>query len=131
MQDAAGSMAKDITGTADVRALVLEFYAKVKQDALLAPFFADLDWGHHIPRINAFWAMVLLGERSYQGDPMTIHMHLHERMPLTQAHFDRWVELFCTTVGEHFRGAKASEAMERARSIAAVMAHRVLGGRAN
>lgn len=120
-------MTKDITSHADVRTLVTLFYAKVRQDTLLAPYFAELDWDHHIPRINAFWDMVLLGDRGYQGDPMAVHMRLNERLPMEQAHFHRWLELFCATVDEHFSGAKAAEARERARSIAAVMAHKVLG----
>jgi len=115
----------DITGRADVERLVEVFYARVRPDPMLGHFFADIDWAHHIPRITAFWEMVLLGGGPYRGDPMTAHVHLHRRLPMSQAHFDRWLELFTGALDELFAGPKAGEAKERARSIAAVMAHKV------
>lgn len=118
-------MRPDITHTEQVEELVLAFYAKVREDALLAPFFAHVDWAHHTPRIVAFWSSMLLGTANYAGDPMAAHRTLHQRMPMGPAHFQRWLELFTATVKEHFEGAKADEACTRASSIAAVMAHQL------
>jgi hemoglobin len=39
-------------------------------------------------------------------------------MPLSKEHFDRWVELFHTTVNELFTGEKAEMAKQRATLIA-------------
>lgn len=115
----------DITGHADVERLVAAFYAKARPDALLAHFFAHVDWAHHTPRIVDFWDTLLLGTGTYRDDAMTPHVRLHQRMPMEPAHFERWVTLFTSTVDELFQGPKAEEAKMRARSIAGVMQHRV------
>ena len=116
---------QDISGRADVERLVTAFYAKARPDPLLAHFFAHVDWAHHTPRIVDFWDTLLFGTGSYRDDAMTPHMRLHQRMPMSPAHFERWVELFSNTVDELFTGPKAEEAKMRARSIAGVMQHRV------
>ena len=44
-------MKKDIESVEDIRWLVEQFYKKVKQDALLAPFFIEkikVNWKTHI-----------------------------------------------------------------------------------
>ena len=81
----------DITTFADVSTLIDTFYSAVRPDPVIGHFFVDLDWDTHIPRIASFWNMVLLGDRSYQGDPMTAHIHLHRRIPMSAAHFERWL----------------------------------------
>lgn len=116
-------MRPDIAHTEQVEELVVAFYAKVREDTLLAPFFAEVDWAHHTPRIVAFWSSMLLGTASYAGDPMAPHRTLHQRMPMGPQHFQRWLQLFHATVQERFEGPKADEALNRATSIAAVMAH--------
>ncbi|MCW5899150.1 MAG: group III truncated hemoglobin [Flavobacteriales bacterium] len=121
---------RDINTREDVQALVMAFYDSARPDKEIGHFFVDVDWGHHIPLITAFWCMVILGERDYQGDPMTAHMRLHQRMPMLPAHFDRWLALWERTVDDLFQGPKAEEAKQRARSIAGVMAHRVTGRQA-
>ena len=115
----------DITGPADVQRLIATFYAKARYDPALAHFFTHVDWAHHTPRIEGFWNMLLFGDRSYVGDPMSAHVQLHQRLPMQPAHFTHWVQLFTTTVDELFTGPKAEEAKQRARSIAEVMEHKV------
>lgn len=115
----------DITGPTDVQRLIAAFYAKARYDPALAHFFTHVDWAHHTPRIEGFWNMLLFGEKSYTGDPMAPHVALHQRLPMEAAHFQRWVELFTSTVDELFAGPKAEEAKQRARSIAGVMLHKV------
>ncbi|MBL7964564.1 MAG: group III truncated hemoglobin [Flavobacteriales bacterium] len=121
-------MAKtDIRTKEDIQRLVETFYASVKPDPVIGHFFTGLDWDHHIPLITSFWAMVLLGERTYTGDPMTAHRRLHQRMPMQRSHFDHWLSIWEHTVDELFAGMVADEAKQRAHSIAAVMAHKVTG----
>jgi hemoglobin len=55
-------MKADILNRADVEKLITEFYAKVRQDALLAPVFQHVDWPHHTPIIIDFWSSLLLGD---------------------------------------------------------------------
>jgi len=115
----------DLGGPEDVSTLIAAFYAKARYDPALAHFFTHVDWAHHTPRLEAFWNMLLFGDRTYQGDPMAPHLALHQRLPMEAAHFQRWVELFISTVDEHFAGPKAEEAKQRAGSIAGVMLHKV------
>jgi len=116
----------DITAPDDVRLLIERFYTRVRPDPVIGHFFTELDWDHHIPHITAFWNMVLLGDRTFQGDPMTAHKKLNARLPMHPDHFEHWVKLFQATVDELFTGPKADEAKQRAQSIAGVMMHKVL-----
>ena len=88
----------DITTKQDVENLVNTFYEKVLQDVELAPFFTRLDFKAHMPKMVHFWSFVLLDEPGYTTNVTDKHMHMH----LSKAHFDRWVELFHTTVDELF-----------------------------
>ena len=116
---------KDITSAADVTRLITAFYTRVRPDPVIGHFFTELDFETHIPRIVSFWTMIHFGDATYQGNPMAPHMQLDRRMPMEQAHFDRWLLLFDTTVDELFFGPKADEAKQRARTIAGVMLHKV------
>ena len=118
---------KDITTPIDVRTLIETFYARARPDPLIGQFFTEVDWDHHIPLISSFWEMVLFGNRTYQGDPMTTHAKLHQRIPMQPDHFERWLALFEGTVDDLFSGPKADEAKQRARTIESVMMHRVIG----
>jgi hemoglobin len=66
----------------------------------------------------AFWEFLLLGKDTYRGNPLEPHRRLHGLVPLTAAHFERWLELFTGTVDELYAGLNAEEAKNRARLIA-------------
>lgn len=121
---------KDISDTGDIDRLVRAFYARVRPDLVIGHFFTGLDWDHHIPRITAFWCMVLLGDGAYQGNPMTAHLLLSRKQPMRAAHFKQWLMHWEATVDDLFAGAKAEEAKQRASAIAAVMEHKVSGASA-
>lgn len=112
---------KDIQDIADIQTLVNEFYGKVRNDALLSPVFASRipgdAWPAHLQRMYAFWNAILFAEKGFDGNPMQKHMTL----PIEEKHFSQWLSLFNATVDEHFSGPKASEAKQRARSIAGIM----------
>ena len=113
-------MKKDITSTADIQLLVDSFYEKVRADEVIGYIFNDVvnvDWPRHLPKMYAFWSFLLLGQDSYTGNPMDAHRKVHQMVPLTEAHFDRWLLLFCTTVDEIFEGLVAEDAKNRARLI--------------
>jgi hemoglobin len=105
---------EDITTHEDVSLLIHSFYGKVRADALLSPVFSHVDWDHHTPVIINFWAMLLLGESDYKGNPFQKHINL----PIQREHFDRWLFHFRATVDEFFEGEKAAEAKARAVNIA-------------
>ena len=119
----------DLLDRADIELLVRSFYRYAAMDELLGPVFsaAHVDWPSHIETLIEFWAWQLLGERRYVGNPLRAHEPIHARTPFSDAHFERWLELFTGTVDEHFVGPTA----EIAKGRAAKMAHalrRLLAG---
>ena len=99
-----------------IASLVREFYARVRQDALLAPVFEArvADWSAHIEKLCAFWSSVALMTGSYHGQPMQMHANL----PVGGEHFDRWLALFEQTAAELCPPAAAAHFVERSRRIA-------------
>ena len=121
-------MKKDILTRADIELLVDNFYSKVKQDPVIGYIFSDvaqLDFDHHLPIMYRFWETTLLGALGYKGNPMTVHMQLDKKEKLTEAHFDRWLQLFSESLDDLFEGETASEAKNRASQIARLMLFKV------
>jgi len=120
--------AHDISTREDIQTLVDTFYDKAKTDPLLGPIFNKIigdHWDQHLPKMYSFWASILLGEQSYQGNPMIKHIELSKKVQLTEKEFDAWLLLFSTTVDELFKGEKANEAKLRANGIAGLMLHKI------
>ena len=111
----------DIKEKEDLVVLVDSFYAKVRADELLGPVFSHLDWPKHLPVMYNFWSSMMLGDRSYSGNPFQSHV----RLPIGKEHFNQWLTLFKQTVDEHFHGEKASEIKMRAESIAGIFQHKL------
>ena len=99
-----------------IETLVRAFYVRVQDDAVLGPIFAAriTDWEPHLQRMFAFWSSVTLMSGVYHGRPMQAHMNL----PVDARHFDRWLELFAETAGQHCPPAAARHFIERAANIA-------------
>jgi hemoglobin len=118
----------DIESRDDIDLLMTAFYEKAMRDELIGFFFteiAKLDLEHHLPIIGDFWETVLFGTSAYRKHgraPLQVHALLHERSPLEQRHFDRWLELFTATIDARFSGPRAEFAKQRAVGIA----HRIL-----
>lgn len=86
----------EICSEQDVTRLVHGFYAKVRQDAILGPFFDAhvADWNHHLPKMVDFWSSTLRGTARYRGTPMQKHAVLPG---LDASMFERWLSLFRET----------------------------------
>jgi hemoglobin len=99
-----------------IERLVRGFYAKVRQDTVLAPIFDARvhDWEAHLQRMCAFWSSVALMSGRYHGSPMAKHLPL----PVDAGHFDRWLALFEETARELCPPKAAAHFIERARRIA-------------
>jgi len=111
-------MKKDITNSEDIKILVDAFYDKVREDKILAPIFKSKipgDWGPHLETMYKFWNTALFNVREYKGNPFVKHLTL----PLSQEHFDRWINLFYQTIDAQFEGALADDAKRRSM----IMAH--------
>ncbi|WP_246717168.1 group III truncated hemoglobin [Oricola nitratireducens] len=106
------------TGLDEVRltALVHRFYDKVRADPVLGPVFAEriADWDPHLARMVDFWSSVALMTGCYHGSPVVKHV----RLPVTWAHFERWLDLFRETATETCPPAGAAHVVERAERIA-------------
>lgn len=117
-RDAAVQRLRDETGIdeAMIDALVEGFYARVRDDRLIGPIFADriADWGPHLAQMKLFWSSVALSTGVYQGRPMPKHLPL----PIDARHFDRWLELFAETAQNLCPPVAAAHFIERARRIA-------------
>lgn len=99
-----------------IEAVVREFYARVRKDALLGPIFEARigDWDSHLERIFVFWSSVALATGRYHGAWMEKHLSL----PIDARHFDRWLDLFEATARALCPPAAADHLVERARRIA-------------
>jgi hemoglobin len=106
-------MKQDIQNKQDIQLLVDTFYGRVLEDEVIKDFFSDLDFAKHKPKMVHFWSFVLLDEDGYTTNVFDKHVH----MPLKGDHFDRWMQLFDTTVDELFEGEKATTAKFRAKTI--------------
>ena len=103
----------EITTEDHVNQLVRVFYNKVLKDELLSPHFAGINLQDHLPRISAFWALILIDKEGYKGNVFDKHAHLN----INNTHFDRWVALFTQTVDELYTGEKAELAKQRAKLL--------------
>jgi hemoglobin len=129
VQEPAPAVEDDDLGTRrSIHDLVVGFYRELVMDDLLAPVFeevAEVDWSTHIPLLIDYWCRILLGHDGYQGALLAAHQHVHQREPLTAAHFDRWYTLWATAVDERWRGPYADKAKRHAAKIAGTLAHRL------
>jgi len=115
---------KTIESREDIIVLVDTFYDKVNKDQLLSPIFNDIakvDWESHMPTMYNFWSSILLGTNNYSGRPFPKHLSL----PIKQAHFDRWLQLFHANIDAQFHGELAEEAKTRASTIAQIFTAKI------
>ncbi len=112
----AALMAETGLNGANLTTLVHRFYDKVRADPMLGPIFAAriTDWEPHLARMVEFWGSVALMTGCYHGSPVTMHADL----PVTSAHFERWLLLFRETAGQVCPPAGAAHVMARAERIA-------------
>lgn len=122
---------RDLATRDDVMRLVTTFYERAFADQLLGPIFVDvahLDLRRHLPIMADFWQTVLFNAGLYQRNALQLHYVLHARHPLDERHFERWLELFDSTVDDLFVGPVAEHAKLQAERIAGSI-HRRLEGR--
>ena len=82
-----------------IRALVHEFYARVRRDPALGRIFNREveDWDAHLAKLCDFWSSVTLMTGRFKGAPMAVHARLPDIRP---THFARWLHLFRQTAEE-------------------------------
>lgn len=117
-------MKQDIESRNDIIQLVNHFYDQLLKDPLLAHLFTEvarIDLSEHLPILYDFWESILFRAGKYRRDTLQPHLDLHFAHPLTDRHFERWLELFNNSVDELFSGPNAHEAKVKALSIATVI----------
>ena len=121
-------MKPDIQTRADIIRLVDTFYQQVLIDETIGYIFTDvvkIQVEEHMPVMYDFWCSVLLREQSYQGNVMLKHIALNRRVSLTEAHFDRWVFLWNSTIQSLFEGPVVEEAKRRVDAMKQLMMFKV------
>jgi hemoglobin len=99
-----------------IEQVVRTFYDRARLDPLIGPIFDGKveDWERHIARMCAFWSSIALMSGRYHGQPMQAHLPL----PIDTAHFDRWLEIFASTVHDVCPPSAAAHFLERAHRVA-------------
>ncbi|WP_173923711.1 group III truncated hemoglobin [Agromyces sp. Marseille-P2726] len=123
-------MPRDLADRTDVEELVTAFYRSAFADPLIGPIFTEvarMDLDHHLPIICDFWETVLFRAGLYRRNALQVHYVLNARHPLTEEHFDRWLQLWKATVDDRFAGVKAELAKTQATRIAGSMQRRLEG----
>src|ERR1700761_8197498 len=96
--------------------LVELFYSRAQKDDLIGPVFDQFvrNWDHHHDTLKNFWCSQLLGTGTYQGNGYVAH----QRLPLEEEHFARWLTLWEQAAAEVLPPALAQRAIGRARHMA-------------
>ncbi|MBD0831695.1 group III truncated hemoglobin [Aestuariibaculum sediminum] len=112
---------KDITTREDVFLLVSSFYAKIRKDKVLGPFFnnAISDWDAHLEKLTGFWESSLFLKTKYLGNPLKVHVKVDQENnnSISDVHFGLWLNLWYQTIDELFAGDYAENAKRRARKM--------------
>ncbi|MCC1484262.1 group III truncated hemoglobin [Winogradskyella immobilis] len=112
---------KDIKTRDHVFLLVSSFYAKVRDNEVLGPFFNDTikDWDTHLQHLTTFWESSLFLKTKYTGNPLEVHARVDvaHNNSITELHFGIWLNLWYQTIEELFEGDYAENAKRRARKM--------------
>lgn len=103
--------------------LVRTFYARVQDDAELAPVFAAhvRDWEAHYVKMTDFWSAVALLQGTYRGNAL----RAHRPVGVTPALFARWLTLFRRTTNDLFQPEAAAHLQGLAARIASSLEDRL------
>lgn len=111
----------DIKTRDDIYRLVSQFYAKVRKDKALGPFFNETikDWDAHLDHLTTFWESSLFLKTRYYGNPLEAHVKVDvaHNHTIENEHFGLWLNLWYQTIDELFEGDYAENAKRRARKM--------------
>ena len=115
-------MKQDIQDRNDVFTLVSTFYAKVRQNNEIGPFFNETidDWPAHLEKLTDFWETNLFLVSKFRGNPMKAHKEVDQNFnnSLEKKHFGEWLNMWFETIDELYEGERANIAKNRARNMA-------------
>jgi hemoglobin len=108
----------DIQTEGDIKTLVDTLCYKATNDTLLGASFgaaARIHWPHYLTTQYRYWSSTLLGQGQLEGGEALPEQVV---LPRSGAHIEHWLDLFSSTVEEHFSGSKAEEAKKLAGQMA-------------
>ena len=110
-----------------IREMVELFYSRTAHDDLLGPIFNQRveDWEAHYEKMTRFWSSAAIGAGTYSGRPIKVHKF----GGLSQAHFERWVQMFVKAASDIFNEADAAVFANLGKKMASNIAMRVGTGR--
>ena len=122
---------RDLDTHDEIAEFVTRFYREIAQDERFHHWFetiAHVDWHAHTAALTEFWVGLLLGEpHDPADDVIEAHRWLHDADPFDGALFERWLEIFDTTLDEGWTGPMTEAARSRGHGIAWAMAKRLTG----
>lgn len=125
---------KTIKSRNEISELVHAFYDKVRADPVISHFFNEVieDWDEHLEKLTDFWETNLLFIKKYKGNPMREHLAVDAQFEpgINFEHFNRWLELWKTTIDDLFTGETAEVAKARAANIATIIFKKIAVARA-
>ena len=122
---------RDLDTREEVAEFVRRFYREIAQNERFHRYFdtiAHVDWRAHTLDLTDFWVGVLFSEPDRAADDVIeAHRWLHDTEPFDVELFDRWLEIFDTTLDAGWRGPVAEAARHRGHGYAWAIAKRLIG----
>jgi hemoglobin len=123
---------RDLDTTDEVTELAVRQYVDICQDPILEPYFdfgpGFTDWDAHVRAAADYWSRTLFESPNRDADAVLERFRRrHERVPFTVEAFDRWLDIFHTTVDQGWAGPNAEHLKKRATGLAWAAASRTLG----
>ncbi len=124
---------RDLNDRVEIAEFVTRFYRDIAQDERFHHYFhtlAAVDWHAHTLELTDFWVGILLDAPDDHRDASGVieaHRWLHDADPFDQPLFDRWLEIFDTTLDGGWAGPSTEIARRRGHGIAWAMAKRLTG----
>jgi hemoglobin len=99
--------------------LIRNFYASVREDAVLGPIFIQhiQDWPAHVETVADFWSVQTGGPRTYPGG----FLGAHAQLGLQAAHLERWLTQWEKSCQLHFAKNEAGEMISLAHRLGSRM----------
>jgi truncated hemoglobin YjbI/tellurite resistance-related uncharacterized protein len=123
---------RDVDSTYEVAELVTRQYVDICQDPVLERYFdfgpGFTDWYAHVAAATDYWSRTLFESPNREADEVLERVRRrHEKLPFTAEAFDRWLDIFQTTVDQGWTGPNAEHLKKRAIGMAWAAASRTLG----
>ncbi|MFX3626893.1 group III truncated hemoglobin [Campylobacter sp. LH-2024] len=105
----------------NIKMLMEIFYEKIRRDEKLGPIFnnaigtSNQHWEEHKIKIGNFWSGILLGQGSYNGQPLKKHLDLPH---FPEEFFEIWLKLFEESLNKIYNEEIKSIILQRAQMIA-------------